>query len=105
MSLAPNTDPNGNIYNGGPTYGNPGHIVTPGQYALDWITSLGGSFTLSNNNTTINAVMPIDPVTGAPDAVPAHLQSLICSARQSIIAAILGKQYPPIPPCLPGNGT
>jgi hypothetical protein len=99
MSQQPNSQPNGQIYNGGPPFGECGHIVTIGQYALDWITALGGSVTLGNQNKTIQSInMPLDP-SGVPVALPQGLVALTTTdvQRQSLIAAVQGKVWPPLP--------
>ena len=99
MNQQPNSNPfEQNIYNGGPPYGQPGHIVTAGQYALDWITALGGTVTLSNNDTTIDPIaMPLD-TNGIPVAMPARLTALVNNNRESLIAAVRGKVWPPLCP-------
>jgi hypothetical protein len=86
----PNGAPDG-MFNGG----TPGTQVTRGQYALDWIRALGGDVVLSNNNTTMTVVMPFQP-DNTPTPLPAELQTLVTNSRESIIAAVQGKQYPPI---------
>lgn len=73
-----------------------GTRVTPGQYALDWLMSLGGSIQLSNNNTTFNVVMPFQP-DNTPTPLPQDLACLLISARESVIAAARGVQWPPLP--------
>lgn len=81
------------VFNGG----TPGTRVTAGQYALDWLTSLGGSAVLTNNNTTFNIVMPF-LADGTPAPIPDALNALLQNVRQSFIGALRGVQYPPLPP-------
>lgn len=87
----PNGAPDG-MFNGG----TPGLRVTKGQYALDWIRALGGDVILSNNFTTMTVTMPFQP-DNTPTPLPAELQALISNARESIIGAVRGVQYPPLP--------
>jgi hypothetical protein len=94
MPYPPNAfEPNGQIFNGGTV----GQLVTAGQYALDWIVALGGEVVLSNNFTTMNVVMPFQP-DNTPTPIPQGLQALIQNDRESIIAAVRGVAYPPLPP-------
>lgn len=94
MPYPPNQQqPNAQIFNNALSM----TIVTAGQYAYDWLTSLGGSVTLSNNNTTFNIVMPFQP-DNTPTPIPQELSALITDFRQSFLAAVQGVAYPPLPP-------
>jgi len=73
----------GSPFNGGA----PGTLVTPGQYALDWVRALGGDIALDANGTGIVVTL------GVP--WPNELQALVGVWQSSIIAAIQGKVYPP----------
>ena len=86
--LLPNSQPNGQQWNGG----NPGELVTPGQFAMDWLEALGGLFTLVNNAQGFTYTLPDGVV------IPQDLAAMLINYRQSIIAALQGKQYPPLPP-------
>lgn len=83
--------PSGGPFNGG----TPGTYVSPGQYTLDWITSLGGTASLDSHGTGLVLTMPIgsDGVTRVP--FPQELQCLIIDYQQSLLAAIQGKVWPP----------
>lgn len=94
MPYPPNSfEPNGQIFNGGTA----GARVTAGQFALDWIVSLGGSVELSNNFTTLNVVMPFQP-DNTPTPLPQELQALVNNNRESLIGAARGVVWPPLPP-------
>jgi hypothetical protein len=74
------------------TFGTPGTYVSPGQYALDWITFLGGTAT-TPDGIQLRLTMPIQA--GIPVQWPQELQCLIANWRLSLVAAIQGKVYPP----------
>lgn len=93
MPYPPNEKvPNFVVFNGGTQ----GARVTAGQYALDWIRSLGGDVTLSNNNTTMTVVMPKTP-DDTPAQMHPELQAMLTVYRESVIAAVQGVAYPPLP--------
>lgn len=92
--LLPNSQPNGQQFNGG----TPGELVTPGQFAVDWLTALGGTFTLVNQNQGFTYSMPLDGTGLQPVAIPQDLAAMLVQYRQSIIAALQGIEYPPLPP-------
>jgi hypothetical protein len=75
------------------TFGTPGTYVSPGQYALDWITFLGGTAT-TPDGISLELTMPLD-ASGVPVGWPQELQCLIVNWRLSLLAAIDGKVYPP----------
>lgn len=92
MAYPPNQSvPNFTVFNGGTA----GARVTPGQYYYDWLVSLGGSIELSNNDTTFNVVMPFH--NGVPDAIPDDLGASLLIWKESVIAAVRGIAYPPLP--------
>jgi hypothetical protein len=74
--------------------GTPGALVSPGQYALDWVTSLGGTLTADAAGTGIVCTMPTGP-DGLPVPLPQELASMIAIWQQSILAATQGKVWPP----------
>jgi len=84
------------VFEGGPGYGNPGYLVTQGQYAYDWATALGATFTLENNNTSWTMAMPFQP-DNTPTPIPQALQTLLQSNRVGVLAAIQNIAYPPLP--------
>jgi hypothetical protein len=90
--LLPNSQPYGQMYNGG----TPGAMVSVGQYVVDWLQALGGIFVLIDNAQGFTYTMPLDG-TGIPVAIPQALASLLIEDRQSVIAALQGKVYPPLP--------
>lgn len=97
MAYPPNQSaPYGQMFNGGTV----GQRVTEGQFALDWIVALGGSVELSNNFTTMNVVMPFQ-ADNTPTPLPQDLQAMINNNRESIIGAVRGIAYPPLPPPAP----
>lgn len=92
--LTPNSQPNGQQWNGG----NPGELVTAGQFAVDWLQALGGVFTLTDLNQGFTYTMPLDGTGLQPVAIPQDLAAMLINYRQSIIAALQGVNYPPLPP-------
>lgn len=76
------------------TFGIPGATVSPGKYALDWINFLGGTAALDQYGTGLVLTMPL-AANGTPVQWPIELQTLIVNHRQSLLAAIVGKVYPP----------
>jgi hypothetical protein len=103
MAYPPNEQiQNFTVFNGGTS----GATVSPGQYALDWVVSLGGSATVDANGTTLRVHMPFQP-DNTPTPLPDALEALILNNRLGVIAAVAGKVYPPgsDQPCpLPGSG-
>jgi hypothetical protein len=82
--------------------GTPGAIVSPGRYALDWLQSLGGTAALDAAGTGLVITMPVGP-DGLPTPWPQELQALVQNYRNSLMAAIQGKVYPPGSDQLPSD--
>jgi hypothetical protein len=68
--------------------------VSPGQYALDWVTSLGGSLAADAHGTGLVCTMPTG-ADGLPVPMPQELAAMVGIWQQSILAAIQGKVWPP----------
>lgn len=92
--LLPNSQPYGQQWNGG----NPGALVTAGQFAMDWLQALGGVFTLTNQNQGFTYTMPLDGTGLQPVAIPQDLATMLINYRESVLAALQGVNYPPLPP-------
>lgn len=91
MPYAPNqTVKNFVVFNGGTA----GTTVSRGQYALDWIRSLGGDVTVSADGATPTVHMPFLP-DNTPTPIPDDLAAMLVSYRESVIAAVAGKVWPP----------
>lgn len=99
MAYPPNQQvQNAKVFNGG----TPGTTVSAGQYALDWLRSLGGSASVSADGATLYITMPF-LADNTPTPIPQELAAMITVYRHSMIAAVAGKVYPlgsdqPIPP-------
>jgi len=78
------------VFNGGTA----GATVSPGQYALDWLVSLGGSVSVSSNGTTLTVNQPFQP-DGTPTPIPDALAAMLTNNRHGVLAAAAGKVYPP----------
>lgn len=91
MPYPPNENvQNFTVFNGGTA----GATVSPGQYALDWLVSLGGSVTVSDNGATLHVHQPFQP-DGTPTPIPDDLAAMLTNNRHGVLAAAVGKVYPP----------
>jgi hypothetical protein len=89
--VGPNAGETG-VYDGG----TPGQVVTNGQYAFDWLTSIGGTVELFANDNGYNLIMPFLP-DNTPTPIPQDLLAIIQNNKQSFIAASQNIAYPPLP--------